>query len=210
MPFLIGIAGGSGSGKSTVTKKIASSLSADGKIVTIEMDSYYCDHPDLSFEDRAALNYDHPSAMDFNRLFDDITRLINGQSIDSPTYDFVTHRRLDNTTAIDSATIIVVEGILTFHDARLREMCDMRLFVDTDADIRVLRRIKRDMSHRGRSFDEVRNRWYETVKPMYDTFVDPTRRYADMVIPEGGSNNRAIETIVARLRHWLLEGKRTV
>jgi len=206
MPFLIGIAGGSGSGKSTVTKKIASSLSADGNIVTIEMDSYYGDHPDLTFEERAALNYDHPSAMDFDRLYHDITRLMGGESIEQPTYDFMTHRRLEETTSVASATIVVVEGILTFHDDRLRKLCDMRLFVDTDSDIRVLRRIKRDMNHRGRSFDEVRNRWYETVKPMYDTFVEPTRRYADMVIPEGGSNSRAIETIAARLRHWLLEG----
>ncbi|MCK5808783.1 uridine kinase [bacterium] len=206
MPFLIGIAGGSGSGKSTVTKKIASSLSADGNIVTIEMDSYYCDHPQLSFEERGALNYDHPAAMDFDRLHSDIQSLMDGNSIERPNYDFMTHRRLDKTTSIAATTIVVVEGILTFHDARLREMCDMRLFVDTDADIRVLRRIKRDMKHRGRSFDEIRNRWYETVKPMYDTFVDPTRRYADMVIPEGGSNSRAIETIAARLRHWLREG----
>jgi uridine kinase len=206
MPFLIGIAGGSGSGKSTVTKKIASSLSADGNIVTIEMDSYYGDHPDLTFEERAALNYDHPSAMDFDLLYHDITRLMGGNPIERPNYDFMTHRRLEETTSIAPATIVVVEGILTFHDNRLRKLCDMRLFVDTDADIRVLRRIKRDMKHRGRSFDEVRNRWYETVKPMYDAFVEPTRRYADMVIPEGGSNSRAIETIAARLRHWLLEG----
>ena len=206
MPFLIGIAGGSGSGKSTVTKKIASSLSADGNIVTIEMDSYYGDHPDLTFDERAALNYDHPSAMDFDLLYHDITRLMRGESIEQPNYDFMTHRRLEKTTLVASATIVVVEGILTFHDDRLRKLCDMRLFVDTDADIRVLRRIKRDMKHRGRSFDEVRNRWYETVKPMYDAFVEPTRRYADMVIPEGGSNSRAIETIAARLRHWLLEG----
>ena len=206
MPFLIGIAGGSGSGKSTVTKKIAEQLSSNGDIVTIEMDSYYCDHPDLSFEERARLNYDHPEAMDFDCLFRDVTTLMNGQEIDRPNYDFVTHRRLDEKTKVDAATIVVVEGILTFHDSRLRQLCDMRLFVDTDADIRVLRRIKRDMNHRGRSFDEVRNRWYETVKPMYDLFVDPTRRYADMVIPEGGSNRRAIETIVARLKHWLVEG----
>ncbi len=206
MPFLIGIAGGSGSGKTTVARNIAASLSAGDHVAIIEMDSYYKDHPDLSFEERAALNYDHPDAMDFDRLYHDLSTLLKGESIDRPNYDFVTHRRVDYTTKVEPAKIVIVEGILTFHDSRIRQLCDMRFFVDTDADIRVLRRIKRDMKHRGRTFDEVRNRWYETVKPMFDRFVDPTRRFADMVIPEGGSNNRAVETIVARLRHWLYEG----
>ncbi|MCB9739278.1 MAG: uridine kinase [Deltaproteobacteria bacterium] len=201
-PLVIGIAGGTGSGKSTIARAIVSEFRGED-VIHIQHDAYYRDRADLTAEQRARVNYDHPDSLDNALLVEHLDALLAWRSIERPNYDFVTHRRTPRYTPVAPTPIVIVEGILLFEDRRLVDRFDIKLFVDTPADIRILRRIRRDMKERGRSFDEIRKQYYETVRPMHEAFVEPTRRLADLIIPEGGNNRVAIEVIVDRIRRDL-------
>ena len=198
----VGIAGGTGSGKTTVARRIAQALPPEA-VSTIEHDAYYRDRSDLSADDRAMLNYDHPESLETELLIAHVDRLRAGEPIDVPIYDFKMHKRAEESRRVVPTPIVLVEGILVFVDARLRERLDMKLFVDTDADIRIFRRIRRDMEHRGRTFDSVREQYYKTVRPMHLEFVEPSKRAADLIIPEGGNNAVAIDLIITKLKSLL-------
>ncbi|MBK8252156.1 MAG: uridine kinase [Polyangiaceae bacterium] len=197
--FIVGIAGGTGSGKTTVARRIAAALPAS-HVTTIEHDAYYRDRSDLSPEDRAQLNYDHPESLQTELLVEQLDQLRAGHAIDVPIYDFKEHQRAAESRRINPTPIVLVEGILVFVDPRLRERLDIKIFVDTDADIRIFRRIRRDMEHRGRTFDSVREQYYRTVRPMHLEFVEPSKRTADLIIPEGGNNAIAIDLIITKLK----------
>ena len=200
MPALfIGIAGGTGSGKSTIAHNIAAAL-PEGAVVTIDHDAYYRDRPDLSFEDRCQINYDHPDSLETELLVAHLRRLRAGEAIEVPSYDFVRFERRPETRRVPPAPVVIVEGILVFVEAALRAELDVKIFVDTDADIRVFRRIRRDIEQRGRSFAQVRDQYYRTVRPMHLTYVEPSKRWADLIIPEGGENRVALDLIIGRLR----------
>lgn len=199
-PFLIGIAGGTGSGKSTIAAKITEGL-PDGNSEIVDHDSYYRPHSDLRLEERELLNYDHPDALDNDLLVAHLDALRAGRGIDVPIYDFVTHGRKGETRRVEPTPVIIVEGILVFVDERIRERLDVKVFVDTDPDIRVFRRVRRDMEQRGRTFSQVREQYYKTVRPMHLQFVEPSKRWADIIIPEGGNNSVALDLIVGRLTH---------
>jgi uridine kinase len=196
--LVIGIAGGSGSGKSTVADALASAL-PQGSVATLRHDHYYRDREDLSLEQRNQVNYDHPEALETSLLVEHLQHLKAGNAIEVPVYDFKTHRRKLETARLEPAPVVIVEGILVFVDEHLRRELDIKIFVDTEADIRAIRRIRRDMRVRGRDFESVRKQYYETVRPMHLEFVEPSKRTADLIIPEGGENRVAIDVIVARL-----------
>ena len=201
-PLIIGIAGGSGSGKSTVARKVAESL--DGASVAfIDMDAYYRNFAHLPVEERRLVNWDHPEAFDLELLSAHLTRLLDGRSVEKPVYDFVSHARSPHTVRVEPADVIVIDGILLFVDERVRELCDVKVFVDTDADIRVIRRIRRDMKKRGRPLDEIIEQYLSTVQPMHLQFVEPSKRYADVIVPRGGHNAVAIEMIIAKIHRRL-------
>lgn len=197
-PILIGIAGGTGSGKSTVTREIYKSIT-DKNVAIIEQDSYYKDQSNLSFEERVKTNYDHPFAFDNELLIEHLKKLLNGESIQKPIYDFENHNRKKETVLVEPRDIIVLEGILILYDEALRNLMDIKLFVDTDADVRVIRRILRDIKDRGRTLDSVVKQYMSTVRPAHMQFVEPTKRYADIIIPEGGYNKVAIDIIVTKV-----------
>ena len=197
--LVAGIAGGTGSGKTTVAKTIGASLPAGG-VAMIEFDAYYRDRPDLSFEERGLLNFDHPESLEIELLVEHLSALRRGVGVDVPIYDFKTHRRRPESRRVEPAKVVIVEGILVFVDARVREQLDMKVFVDTDADIRVFRRIRRDMEQRGRTFESIRDQYYKTVRPMHLQFVEPSKRWADLIIPEGGNNKVALDLIIAKLQ----------
>ena len=196
--LVIGVAGGTGSGKTTIAHKLAEAL-PEGSASVIEHDSYYRDHSDLLLEQRQLLNYDHPDALESDLLARHLAQLRAGQAVEVPIYDFRTHSRRHNTRHVEPTPVIVVEGILTLVETNLREQLDIKIFVDTDADIRVFRRIRRDLEERGRSFSSVRDQYYATVRPMHIQFVEPSKHWADLIIPEGGDNHVALEILVARL-----------
>lgn len=197
--LVIGIAGGSGSGKSTVADALASAL-PPGSVAMLRHDAYYRDRPDLDVEQRNRLNYDHPEALETSLLVEHLQHLKAGNAIEAPVYDFKVHRRREQTQRIEAAAVIIVEGILVFVDPHLRRELDIKIFVDTEADIRAIRRIRRDMRSRGRDFESVRTQYYESVRPMHVQFVEPSKRQADLIIPEGGENRVAIDVLLARLR----------
>ena len=197
--LVIGIAGGSGSGKSTVADALASALPV-GTVATLRHDSYYRDRPDLTIEQRNRVNYDHPESLETALLIEHLQHLKAGNPVDIPVYDFKTHRRLETRERLEPAPVIIVEGILVFVDEHLRRELDIKIFVDTESDIRAIRRIRRDMRKRGRDFEAVRKQYYETVRPMHVQFVEPSKSTADLIIPEGGENKVAIDVLVARLR----------
>ena len=197
--LIVGIAGGTGSGKTTVAKRIAAALPAPS-VTMIEHDAYYRDRSELSIEERSQVNYDHPDALETELLIEHIDRLRAGETVDVPIYDFKQHKRAAESRRIAPTPIVIVEGILVFVDATLRDRLDMKLFVDTDADIRIFRRVRRDMEHRGRTFESVREQYYKTVRPMHLEFVEPSKRTADLIIPEGGNNAVAIDLIITKLK----------
>jgi uridine kinase len=203
-PLLIGIAGGTGSGKSTVARKIADGLPA-ASVAVIDHDSYYRDRSDLSFDARTKLNYDHPDALDTDLLVSHLASLRGGVGVDVPIYDFKTHARGSERLRVEPTRILIVEGILVFVEESVRKLLDVKIFVDTDADIRVFRRIRRDLEQRGRTFAQVREQYYATVRPMHLQFVEPSKRWADLIVPEGGDNYIAIDLILGKLRHVLGE-----
>ena len=191
-PLVLGIAGGSGSGKSTIARSIVEMLTP-GHAVLLQQDHYYRSQSHLPAAERASVNYDHPDALELDLLTTHLDALRLGESIMRPTYDFTTHDRAKEHEPVAPAPIIVVEGILVLADERLRSRFEVKLFVDTDPDIRLMRRIRRDLEHRGRTFAQVRKQYYETVRPMHLAFVEPSKRFADIIIPEGGQNRVAVD-----------------
>jgi uridine kinase len=197
-PLVVGIAGGTGSGKTTVANKLASALPA-GRCVTLDHDAYYRDQAHLPLAQRVTINYDHPSSLETTLLVEHLRTLRDGRSVDVPIYDFANHTRAPETRHVAPAAVIVVEGILVFTDAALREQLDVKIFVDTDPDIRLMRRIRRDLEQRGRSFQSVRDQYYATVRPMHLEHVEPSKRWADLIVPEGGDNRVALDVLLGRL-----------
>ena len=197
-PILIGIAGGTGSGKTTVANEIYNALPKDS-IIKIEQDSYYKDQSELSYEERIKTNYDHPDAFDTELLISHLEDLISGKSIEKPIYDFAKCNRDSATITVHSKDIIILEGFMILVEPRIREMLDIKLFVDTDADVRIMRRLQRDIKERGRTIDSVINQYLNVVRPMHLQFVEPTKRYADLIIPEGGYNKVAIDIMVVKV-----------
>ena len=202
--LVVGIAGGSGSGKTTLMNNIVSRFSED--ITVLSHDSYYRRHDDMTFEERCQLNYDEPAALETELMVRHLDCLRNGEAIDCPVYDFTVHNRSDATQRIEPSRIIIVEGILIFENEALRDLMDIRIFVDTDADIRLCRRVKRDVNKRGRSLESVLQQYQQTVKPMYEKYVEPSKKYAHILVPEGGKNTIAQEFIISLLEKHL-EGR---
>jgi len=198
--LIIGIAGGTGSGKTTVAKKIVAALPFQN-VVLIDQDAYYRDQSHLCLEERLQVNYDHPNSIENELLIRHLKELRSGKEVEKPVYDFTKHSRSKEKVLIPPAPIVVVEGILILADPAIREELDIKVFVDTDADIRVFRRIRRDMNERGRSFMSVRNQYYKTVRPMHLQFVEPSKRWANIIIPEGGENNIALDLVINSLLH---------
>ncbi len=203
-PIVIGICGGTGSGKSTVARAIFESL-PETNISIIEQDAYYKDQSDLEMEERIKTNYDHPLAFDTTLLIKHIEELSNGKGIDKPIYDFSQHTRADSSVHIAPRDIIIIEGIMIFEDKRLRDLMDIKIFVDTDADIRIIRRITRDIRERGRTLESVIGQYLSTVKPAHEQFIEPTKKFADLIIPEGGYNKVAIDIMVAKVKSIIAE-----
>ncbi|MGT2932971.1 uridine kinase [Streptococcus catagoni] len=205
-PIVIGVTGGSGGGKTSVSRAILDSF-PNARIAMIEHDSYYKDQAHLSFEERVKTNYDHPLAFDTDFMIEQLKELLDGRPVDIPIYDYTMHTRSDKTFRQDPQDVIIVEGILVLEDERLRELMDIKLFVDTDDDIRIIRRIKRDMMERGRSLDSIIEQYTTVVKPMYHQFIEPSKRYADIVVPEGVSNIVAIDLINTKIASILVENE---
>ncbi len=197
-PLVVGIAGGTGSGKTTVAHKLAAAMPT-GRCLTIEHDAYYRDQSHLSPEDRAKTNYDHPDSLETTLLVEQLRELRAGRAVDVPIYDFATHTRKRESRHVAPARVIIVEGILVYTDAALRSLLDIKIFVDTDADIRLIRRIRRDLEQRGRTFQSVRDQYYATVRPMHIEHVEPSKRWADLIVPEGGDNHVALDVILGQL-----------
>lgn len=201
-PLVIGIAGGTGSGKSTVADSIFRSL-PEKNIAVIEQDAYYKDQSNIPFEERKKTNYDHPLAFDNTLLIKHIKALKNYIQIEKPKYDFSKHTRMTETTTVTPKDIIIVEGIMVLENPDLRDIMDVKIFVDTDADLRIIRRITRDIEERGRTLDSVIEQYITTVKPAHEQFVEPSKRYADIIIPEGGFNTVAIDVLVSNIQNKL-------
>ena len=193
-PIIIGVSGGSGSGKTSVSRAIFNNF-PNHSIMMLEHDSYYKDQSHLSFEERLKTNYDHPFAFDTDLLIEHLEKLLNYETIEKPVYDYVAHTRSTETVIQEPKEVIILEGILILEDKRLRDLMDIKIDVDTDDDIRIIRRIKRDMVERGRTLDSIIDQYLSVVKPMYHQFIEPTKRYADVIVPEGGENHVAIDLI---------------
>ncbi|WP_294703095.1 uridine kinase [uncultured Fusobacterium sp.] len=202
--ILIGVAGGSGSGKTTVANNLVKAFKSEDAAL-VEQDAYYKELTGLTLEEKAKVNFDHPDSIEFELLKRHLEALKNGEAIDRPIYDFTTHSRKEGSVKINPSKIIIVEGILIFAVPEIRELFDVKIFVDTDADEMILRRIERDMNERGRSFESVKNQYLTTVKPMYLEFCEPSKRYADVIIPRGGENKIAIDMIISNLKGYLTE-----
>ena len=201
--MVIGVAGGTGSGKTTITNQIKERLGDD--ITVITHDNYYCAHHEMTYEERMLLNYDHPDAYETELMVEHLAALRRGESVEVPVYDFSIYDRTDKTVTVKPSRVIIVEGIVIFAHPELRELMDVKVFVDCDADVRILRRIMRDVKERGRSLDSVVNQYLSTVKPMHEAFVEPSKKYADVIIPTGGENLVALEMLVTRIEAHLKE-----
>ena len=194
----IGIAGGTGSGKTTITKRIMERFGSD--VSVIYHDNYYKAHNGMSYEERARLNYDHPDAFETDLLIRDLQALKRGKNVLRPVYDYTIHNRSDKTLEIRPTRVVIVEGILIFENAEVRDLMDIKIFVDTDADVRILRRVLRDVKERERTLDSVVSQYLTTVKPMHEAFVEPSKKYADVIVPLGGHNDVALDMIIERIR----------
>ena len=202
-PLFIAIAGGSGSGKTTIARSVVDLVGRD-KVIYLQQDAYYRDQSHLEFDDRLKINYDHPDSLELELLTEHLDLLRDGHSIERPVYDFASHTRTDETITLDPEPAVIVEGILLLADAELRERFDVRVYIDTEADIRLIRRIQRDIVERGRSIESVLAQYEKTVRPMHYQFVEPSKRYADIIIPEG-INTGAIGTVSSMLLHFLAQ-----
>jgi len=196
--MVIGIAGGTGSGKSTITNRLVDKFGED--ITVLTHDNYYKEHHDMPFEDRCLLNYDHPDSLDTDIMIDHIKQLKLGLPIECPVYDFAKHDRSDDIIIVKPSKVLIVEGILLFAYPELNKELDLKIFVDTDADVRILRRVKRDVRKRGRTLENVIEQYLTTVKPMHEQFVEPSKKFADIIVPHGGRNEKALEMITARVK----------
>ena len=201
--LVIGIAGGSGSGKTTLMKRLVEQFGDD--VTVVSHDNYYRRHDELTYEERCLINYDEPASLETDLMSHHLDLLRQGQAIDCPVYDYTVHNRSNETIRIEPRKVIIVEGIMIFENEALRNLMDIRIFVDTDADIRLCRRIKRDVNKRGRSLESVLTQYQQTVKPMHEQYVEPSKKYANLVVPEGGKNIVALEMIVDRIRRHLNE-----
>ena len=201
-PFLLGVAGGSGSGKTTVAERLAG-LIGGTDLALLRLDAYYRDRNHLPFDERAAINYDHPDAFDWPLLLDHVRALQDGLEVQVPVYDFATYLRLAERQTVAPARIVVVEGILVLYEPELRELFDLRVFVDTDADVRFIRRLERDVAERERSAESVIEQYLATVRPSHLQFIEPSKRYADVIVPHGGMNAPALDVLMARVRELL-------
>ena len=199
--LVIGIAGGTGSGKTTLMNNIMARF--EGLVTVLSHDNYYKRHDELTFEERSGLNYDEPDAIETSLMVEHLKCLRSGKAIDCPVYDFTRHNRSDETVRLEPRPVIIVEGILIFENEPLRDLMDIRLFVDTDADVRLCRRIKRDVNKRGRTLESVLAQYQATVKPMHEKYVEPSKKYANLVIPEGGKNMVALDMILGRIQKHL-------
>ena len=199
--LVIGIAGGTGSGKTTLMKNLIQRF--ENMVTVISHDNYYKRHDDMTYEERCQLNYDEPAALETDLMARHLDQLRRGEAIDCPVYDFSLHNRSNETIRIVPKQVIIVEGILIFENQPLRDLMDIRIFVDTDADVRLCRRIKRDVNKRGRTLESVLTQYQTTVKPMHDKYVEPSKKYAHVIIPEGGKNYVALDMVVDRIRHHL-------
>jgi uridine kinase len=203
-PIIIGLAGGTGSGKTTVAQAILERVGSD-KIAYIQHDSYYKDLSHLPPDERAKVNFDHPDALETELLIKHLRELLKGSAVEVPVYDFKTHTRTNRTRRVEPKPVIIVEGILIFADEHLREMMDVKIYVEADADIRFIRRLERDIAERGRTVRSVINQYLTTVRPMHLKFVEPSKRHADLIIPKGGFNEVAIEMVVAKVKEMVRE-----
>ncbi|MGG3963256.1 MULTISPECIES: uridine kinase [Heyndrickxia] len=201
-PAVIGVAGGSGSGKTSVTRAIYESLKGHS-ILVLEQDFYYKDQSHLPFEERLKTNYDHPFAFDNDLFIEHLHKLLSYEAIEKPVYDFSKHTRSARTIHVEPKDVIILEGILVLEDERLRNLMDIKLYVDTDADLRIIRRLERDIEERGRTLQSVIEQYITVVRPMHNQFIEPTKRYADVIIPEGGQNRVAIDLVVTKLQSIL-------
>ena len=204
-PVIIGIAGGTASGKTTVAKRIYENALAYGKVTMIRLDDYYRRLDHLTLEERKKINYDHPTSYDVELLVEHLRMLQNGMSINKPTYDFVIHNRSDVTEVVEASPVIILEGIMTFAIPEINEMCDIKIYVDTADDIRFIRRLKRDIRDRGRSVESVIDQYLTTVRPMHLLFVEPSKKFANIIIPEGGHNQAAIDLVSTKIIDLILK-----
>ncbi|QDG53548.1 uridine kinase [Persicimonas caeni] len=200
-PVIVGIAGGTGSGKTTLARRIQEGVGDNSTL--LQHDWYYHDQSNVPMEERAKVNFDHPESLDNDLLVTHLTKLKAGEAVEVPQYDFTRHTRLEETVRVEPTPVVVVEGILLFAVPELRERFDIKLYVDTDSDIRAFRRIRRDIRERGRDFESIRAQYYKTVRPMHLEFVEPSKRWADLIIPEGGNNFIALDVIIERLKRFL-------
>lgn len=198
-PVIIGIAGGSASGKTSISKRLKNAFDQTQSVIIIRMDDYYKNQSHLQMNERVLTNYDHPFAFDMDLLVAQLDQLIHGEVISKPTYDFVNHTRAAQIEAIEPADVVVLEGLMTLEDAALREKLDIKVFVDTPADIRFIRRLVRDVKERGRTLESVVDQYYCTVRPMHEQFIEPSKRFADVIIPEGGKNEVAIDLLTTKI-----------
>lgn len=201
-PVIIGVTGGSGSGKTTVSRAIFEQLHGHS-LLMLQEDSYYNDQSDMPFEERIKTNYDHPNVFDTELLVKQLKDLLDWKTIEKPIYDYTEHTRSSEVEKVEPKEVIILEGILVLNDPALRDLMDIKIFVDTDDDIRIIRRIQRDIEERGRSLQSVIDQYKSTVKPMYHQFIEPTKRYADIIVPEGGENQVAIDLLVTKVRDIL-------